>query len=688
MLSYSRHLRFVYHNRCSRHSPCLALQEVHPPLAYEFVESAAGSVHLEQTLKLQVRMCNAVGWRLQVPTVESWLTGLCLEVATAAHTAHTHYQRAVRAVSHLHAASSAGAASSSSPPCHRSSAAAASLSAGCDTAEEASLGIGAQCYWTPIDKATYVALLSCTSELDDKGYAWEPRVPPVLPPHLADDAAWPMRLPINVTSARRASAGTSPQATDAGVAQRVSSKLLLDCFALADVVVMHPRSVSLPPSILAAAIMLAVLRQYRLEADGLLQQAEERMHQAMQPGCSTAVANAATAAAAAAHHPDPVTGTSDAAVLRRLAALRPVAWEIIRQAVFGVVRTVTDIRPAAADDESVVGAAAAPAVEPASTPAKLAGRKRGREADEGIKAGSAHTGSAAAQRKRSIARAEATGDDAGSLASCLLTPRTGTGRSLAVDSREPSVSIAVTTEYRAAHSLYDVGSSAGGSGSGSSSGSGSVSGTSLGSDVDVERRWKWFEMAAWWVHHLSHEAPNYKAHSDLEGILQTAAVFKVTWADVPWLQTVSDVMTPHLAQHVESSDVWPPQPLPVVQEELRGGWQCKAVETVLMPQLEARLYSSGGRDSQLGSSSSISSPCAADAGALSSPLSVASVLTLSEGQLCSATSSGSSVRASGSLMHSAVGLGAARGGKSTVNRRLFRGGATAAAPEAEVVGPP
>jgi hypothetical protein len=114
---------------------------------------------------------------------------------------------------------------------------------------------------------------------------------------------------------------------------KLPSKLLLDCFTVADACVFHVNVASFPPSILAAAILLVVLRRYKEEAEvAFADETSRKGHHQVQTTFSSLSSSSPSSS---------FLGTSDSDVLMRLHNLTPLVVEVVRHAIFDTVRCTT-----------------------------------------------------------------------------------------------------------------------------------------------------------------------------------------------------------------------------------------------------------------------------------------------------------------------------------------------------------
>ena len=130
---------------------------------------------------------------------------------------------------------------------------------------------------------------------------------------------------------------------------KLPSKLLLDCFTVADACVFHVNVSSFPPSILSAAILMVVLRRYKEEAEVAL--ADERTR-----GEGEVHGNISSS-------PSSFLGSRDSDVLMRLHNLMPLVVEVVRHVIFDTVRCSTTNRSQGdcSIEKSSANAAEAPA---------------------------------------------------------------------------------------------------------------------------------------------------------------------------------------------------------------------------------------------------------------------------------------------------------------------------------------
>lgn len=297
------------------------LEEVHPPELATLAASMGSSEGMVDSLKQhEVWVCKELGWNLHPPTAIQWLQAICQHIGAAADAAHEHFGRIQQAARDRK--------DTSKQRIRLPAVTAADGAAGCLT----------------VDRSLFAALLGCEGSLDEDGC---PNVMRELPDVVAwlqaaagtkdADAPWPMTMAVRVVQGAEASpaAPADNVTTMPAVAVRPGSPasnrtpvlFLLDSFSLLDALTLHLRSTAYPPSVLASAVLLIVLRRYEEEA-------AECLVRAAQAKSGEDRAAMADDEDVPSDDDDIVTGTSDAAVLARLAALKPLVLELIRQAVF------------------------------------------------------------------------------------------------------------------------------------------------------------------------------------------------------------------------------------------------------------------------------------------------------------------------------------------------------------------
>jgi hypothetical protein len=472
-------------------------EEVNYPNLDNLVEATHGHVSKEQIKEMELDACVAFGWNLQPPTVLHWVGAICQHVGTAADAAHAYFNSLRRfpaaregesrrgALQGRHGASSSGAADASPVQ---------------------------QC--VPVTPELLAALLSSSAGLDDEGYPVVQRVVPNV--RVVDsrggDGMWPLLLPLHVcqrspsacppscrcaggAGSARADAGDAPSrflpcvAVPPGstVSQRTPSKLWLDAANLADACVMHVRSASYPPSILGAAILLVVLRQYEAEAVLSMQEATAQDGRAGSEDMDDA-----GDAVVPGPNDDILRGSSDAAVLLRFAALRPLVLEVVRQGVFRCVRVQNSAEEEKGEDS--VKQRAHFGVGAASV-----GRARLHESapmgSPGAGAGAGHeTGSSISGRR------EGGGDGPGS--PCFIP-------------------VDVTSDVDADASI-----------------------------AHLDWRWELLEDACAWVYRMSVAMPNYRAHSYFAEAASDPELL-VREGELQRLQSWNRLLIDHVKTHLE-----------------------------------------------------------------------------------------------------------------------------------------
>jgi len=306
---------------------------------------------------------------------------------------------------------------------------------------------------------------------------------------------------------------------------KLPSKLLLDCFTVADACVFHVNVSSFPPSILSAAILMVVLRRYKEEAEVAL--ADERTRgegevHALNDNSSSSSSS--------------FLGSRDSDVLMRLHNLMPLVVEVVRHVIFDTVRCTTTNR--SQGDCSIEKASASTADAPSAAHPK-----------GGSPTNSNRVSKCYDEDGKLVETLPSSSSPSSSFASALskTAPVAPVSIEAPEEARVSSVYIPTTLlsvpilssrpekeeggESREKHLRKDV----------------------LSCVSTLEIRWNIFVRAIAWVYSMTEALPTYTPHVDIVSCPNELAQF-VEKSEWQLLQTTSASLSSHVAQKLANFD--------------------------------------------------------------------------------------------------------------------------------------